>query len=211
VFTGIIERQGRVLKFATEVHGRCLHLGVTSDDFKIGESVAINGVCLTYTLGEQHSACFNISPETLNCTNLGELKIDDYVNIERAVIASERFGAHYVSGHVNTTANLLDLRPMGEYLEIIVGDFGLSADRYLMPKGNITLDGVGLTINRVDYGIISVMLIPHTLAQTTFKQLTIGRRFNVEFDYLAQIIAHQLSLNSFKLSGYSHVNIKSTG
>ena len=120
----------------------------------------------------------------------------DSVNIERAMLATARFGGHYVSGHVDTTASLESVIYKGEYIEMTIGGFLKPADLYLLPKGSITLDGVSLTINSVADGCINVMLVPHTLAVTTLGQLQVGRCLNVEFDYLARVVAHQLRLIS---------------
>ena len=102
-------------------------------------------------------------------------------------------GGHYVSGHVDTMASVLCVRSAGEFVELTIGDFGMHAVPYLLPKGSITLDGVSLTINTVVQNTISVMMVPHTLAMTTFGPVIVGQRMNVELDYLARIIAHQLA------------------
>ena len=114
------------------------------------------------------------------------------------MLATTRFGGHYVSGHVDTTAAVLSVTPMGEYLEMTLGGFAAPADKYLLPKGSITLDGVSLTVNDVVEGTIKLMLVPHTLGVTTLGQLQVGQRLNVEFDYLTRIVAHQLEFIGVK-------------
>ncbi len=130
----------------------------------------------------------------LRLTTLGQLRAGMSVNLERAMLASARFGGHYVSGHVDTTARLKAITPIGDYVELVVGDFATCASMYLLPKGSITLEGVSLTINAVNEDNIKLMLVPHTLAKTTLGQLDIGQRLNVEFDYLTRIVAHQLKI-----------------
>lgn len=194
MFTGLIEQQGEVLaNIPGEVANRLL-VKSPFNDLQVGESMAVNGVCLTLLPEQDSLLAFDISPETLGLTTLGQLKEGDGVNLERAMSASARFGGHYVSGHVDTTACLKAIRPIGEFLEMTVGDFAIPADMYLLPKGSITLEGVSLTINAVTEEAIKLMLIPHTLAKTTLGCLGIGQRLNVEFDYLTRIVAHQLRI-----------------
>ena len=193
MFTGLIEKSGKVItNMCTEVANRLL-ISAPFDGLKAGESIAVNGVCLTLLSNGGQQLAFDVSPETLRLTTLGNLCFDDYVNIERAMLATARFGGHYVSGHVDTTAFLRSVTSVGQYLEMSVGGFAMPADKYLLPKGSITLDGVSLTINEVVEGDIKVMLVPHTLEVTTLGRLRVGQRLNVEFDYLTRIVAHQLA------------------
>ncbi len=193
MFTGIIEQQGEVVANTATELGNRLEIMSPYQQLAVGESIAINGVCLTLLPGHSNHLVFDISPETRRITTLGQLKVGDKVNVERAMQATDRFGGHYVCGHVDTTASLKSMTTLDEFVEISVGDFALCASMYLLPKGSITLDGVSLTINAVSEGNIKLMLIPHTLAQTTLGQLVIGQRLNVEFDYLIRIVAHQIA------------------
>lgn len=195
MFTGLVEQQGEVLaNTSSEVANRLL----VKSPFKqldIGESIAVNGVCLTLIPDHNDYLAFDVSPETLHLTTLGQLIVGDKVNLERAMLATARFGGHYVSGHVDTTACLKSITPLGDYVELVIGDFAACASMYLLPKGSITLDGVSLTINAVTEDNIRLMLVPHTLAQTTLGRLVLGQRLNVEFDYLTRIVAHQLKVS----------------
>ncbi|MDP1604682.1 MAG: riboflavin synthase [Legionella sp.] len=195
MFTGLIQQQARVLANNEMESGNRLFLSTTLSAPEVGESIAVNGVCLTLLPGVEGHLAFDVSPETLKLTTLGQLRAGHQVNIERALLASSRLGGHYVSGHVDTTASLKAMTALGDYLEIHIGDFAMPASRYLLPKGSITLDGVSLTINTVDTTGIKLMMIPHTLAHTTFGQLKIGQRLNVEFDYFTRIVAHQLTIS----------------
>lgn len=195
MFTGLIEHKGKVLSNDSQVLGKRL---IISSFFEqrpaVGDSVAVNGVCLTCVTASADQLEFDLSPETLAITQLGQLGVGDEVNLERALSAQSRLGGHYVSGHVDTTACLKRLTPLDEYLEIEVGEFAEDARCYLLSKASITLDGVSLTINRIDQTNIILMLVPHTVQRTTLGQCQVGHRFNVEFDYLTRIVAHQLKI-----------------
>ncbi|KTD18553.1 riboflavin synthase alpha chain [Legionella lansingensis] len=194
MFTGLIEEQGEIVaNIAGEIANRLL-IKSPFTQLQTGESIAVNGVCLTLLAEHDDHLIFDVSPETLALTNLGALNVGDHVNLERAMSASSRFGGHYVSGHVDTTAIVKSITPLNEYVEIVVGDFVVCAKMYLLPKGSITLDGISLTINAVTDDNIKLMLVPHTLAKTTFGQLHVGKPVNVEFDYLTRIVAHQLKI-----------------
>jgi riboflavin synthase len=191
MFTGLVEQQGEVLVAPLKVANRL----VIKSPFKQltpGESIAVNGVCLTLLPENTEQLSFDLSPETLELTTLGQLIVGDKVNLERAMLATTRFAGHYVSGHVDTTAYLQSMIATGEFLEITIGNFAVNASMYLFPKGSITVDGVSLTINEVSAENIKLMLVPHTLVKTTLGQVKMGQHLNVEFDYLAKIVANQL-------------------
>lgn len=194
MFTGIIEQKALVLDNNSTGIANRLVIANQLTDLKVGESIAVNGVCLTLLSDLTRGLSFDVSPETLALTNLGGLKKGDEVNLERAMSATARFGGHYVSGHIDTTAFIKELKVLDEYLEITVSDFEKPATMYLLPKGSITLDGISLTINTLTDSTIKLMLVPHTLAETTFGNLWVGQRINVEFDYLTRIVAHQLKI-----------------
>jgi riboflavin synthase len=194
MFTGIVTQQGKVLGNIASNNANKLLIQACFDALEIGESIAINGACLTLLSAENGCMAFDVSPETLNLTNLGNLKVGDSVNLERAMLASSRFGGHYVSGHIDTTAMITALTAKGDFLEMVVSDFGIPAQAYLLPKGSIAINGVSLTINEVTDTKISLLLIPHTQDQTNLGKLKINERVNIEFDYFARIIVHQLTL-----------------
>jgi riboflavin synthase len=154
----------------------------------------VNGVCLTCLPSDDTQLHFDVSSETLRLTTLGTLKIGDIVNIERAMNANTRYGGHYVSGHVDTTAYVHSVLPLGEYIELALSGFSAAEMLYLIPKGSISVDGVSLTINTVTKGVVSLMIIPHTLSQTTLGLLKPGQFVNIEFDYLTRIVAHQIQV-----------------
>ena len=200
MFTGIIEQQGVVTLLKEKTQS--VELGIKSDfdNLVVGESIAINGVCLTLLPESIGSLLlFDVSPETLSITTFGLLSVGSTVNLERAMLASTRFGGHYVSGHVDTTAMVMNTAWVSdEYFEICLGGFSLKEKLYLLPKGSITINGVSLTINFVSESntdiYIKLLLVPHTLAHTSLGQCQAGDRLNVELDYLTRIVAHQLRI-----------------
>lgn len=196
MFTGIIEQTGRILDL-TNLSDNRLVIQAEFNDLIAGESIAVNGVCLTLLPDMQHGMAFDVSPETLSVTNLVDLQPGEQVNLERALLVGSRFGGHYVTGHVDTTAKILSKKFMGEYVELIVGPFSQKEMCFLLPKGSVTLDGVSLTLNTVLNGNFSVLLVPHTCSKTNLEQHLIGDKVNIEFDYVARVIAHKFSLDTF--------------
>ncbi len=194
VFTGLIEQTGEVLANHENDCGNKLIISSNYEHLQIGESIAVNGVCLTLLSSESGELHFDVSPETLNVTTLGSLSSGDPVNLERAMIASTRFGGHYVSGHVDTKALIKSINRLDEYIEMELEGFNSNSMYYLIPKGSITVEGVSLTINNVKNQSIKLMLVPHTLLHTTLGTLQVGQHVNIEFDYLTRIVAHQLQI-----------------
>lgn len=193
MFTGIIEQLGTVIANYCINGMNRLIIKANFKELQAGESIAVNGVCLTLLPIDSEYIQFDVSPETLNLTSLGFLQEGDQVNLEPAMSASARFGGHYVSGHVDGLAYLEKKTIMGDCAEITIAGFSREQCKFLMPKGSITLDGVSLTINSLVNKAITIMLVPHTLSKTTLATLSLGQKVNVEFDYLTRIIAHQLS------------------
>lgn len=192
MFTGLVEALGRVERVVEESAGRRLRLvwpGLTGsgDPLALGESVAVNGCCLTVVATDASGDGFEVQagPETLARTNLGSASEGDPVNLERALRVGDRFGGHFVQGHVDATAVLLERRPEGEW-EFLAFALDPVWDPLLVPKGSIAVDGVSLTLVDVAPGRFSVMLIPHTLAVTTLGALVPGQRVNIELDMLAK-------------------------
>ncbi|KTD11597.1 riboflavin synthase alpha chain [Legionella gratiana] len=194
MFTGIIERKGTVISNWSREGANRLVISSAFEQLQVGESIAVNGVCLTLLPSDGFDLCFDVSPETLNRTTLGRLRSGDEVNLERAMLASTRFGGHYVSGHVDAIAQIHFIKQMNEFVEIELSGFDANAMLYLIPKGSITVEGVSLTINSVAEQRIKLMLVPHTLLNTTLSFLKPGQEVNIEFDYLARMVAHQLQV-----------------
>lgn len=194
MFTGLIEKKAKVITHLDKGSSSRLVIAADLEELQTGESIAVNGVCLTLLPSASGELNFDISPETINVTTLSHLSSGDWVNIERAMFASTRFGGHYVSGHIDTTAQIRSVQAIDEYIEMELSGFNSSAMLYLIPKGSITVEGVSLTINAVMNQNVTLMLVPHTLSQTTLGQLKVGQCVNIEFDYLTRIVAHQLQI-----------------
>jgi riboflavin synthase len=196
VFTGLVEGLGRIEWVAAEDAGRRLTIrwpGLPSGDpFKLGESVAVSGCCLTVVEAEGEVFAVQAGPETLNRTNLGDRKAGDGVNLERALRAGDRLGGHFVQGHVDTTAVLRERRQDGEW-EFLAFGVDPSWTELMVPKGSIAVDGVSLTLVDSWPDSFSVMLIPHTLAVTTLGGTRPGNRVNIEVDILAKHVRKLLS------------------
>ena len=161
MFTGIIEELARIKVITSKKQGTCYTISAheVMDDLNIGDSIAINGVCLTVTKLIKDSFSIDLVEETLNKSNLGELKEGDYVNLERSLKISDRFGGHIVQGHVETLGVILDKQKDGDEARLSVG---LDPEwmRYCIPKGSITMDGISLTIASINGNIIEIALIP---------------------------------------------------
>lgn len=194
MFTGLVEALGRVERVVEEGSGRRLTLvwpGLT-ERLAHGESVAVNGCCLTVVAAEGERFDVQAGPETLLRTNLGGKAAGDPVNLERSVRVGDRLGGHIVQGHVDTTARLHERRREGEW-EFLAFEVDPAWTPLLVPKGSIAVDGVSLTLVGVEPAGFSVMLIPHTLAVTTMGTLRPGDRVNVETDMIAKHVARLLA------------------
>lgn len=197
MFTGIIEGKGRLV--AMRPAGGGLSLGLEAD-FALdepdeGESIAVNGVCLTAKgiAGRRFSA--DVSPETLSKTNLGQLSTGSWVNLERALRLSDRLGGHLVSGHVDGVSELLTVVKQGSFT-IYTFTVPPGQGRYIIHKGSITIDGISLTVNAVDDTAFSVSIIPHTAGVTTLALLSPGGRVNIEVDIIGKYVEKLLSHDS---------------
>jgi riboflavin synthase len=198
MFTGIIENVFRVSKTVPSSTGLVLTLK-TSEDFptKLGDSVAVNGCCLTVTSNNKDELAFDVSSESLAKTNIGNLQAGDSANVERAMKLSDRLDGHIVQGHVEGLAELMDLQDEGQFRAFVV-KIPQRFAKYLIPKGSITLDGVSLTINTMSdkpsYTLVSIMLVPTTLSKTTFGNLAAGWMFNLETDLIGRYVERMTAL-----------------
>jgi riboflavin synthase len=191
VFTGIIQQKAAVLSAIAASDSLTLEIASGFPDVAIGESIAVNGVCLTATEATpEGNLFFYLSSETLARSNLKSLAKGANVNLERAMLASTRISGHLVQGHVDGQARLSRISRQGESHEV---EFELTADlaRYCVEKGSIAVNGVSLTINNVQDLRISIMVIPHTWEQTNFSELQVGDPVNIEVDVIAKYVERQ--------------------
>lgn len=197
MFTGIIEEVGRVKSLRRGSRSFTLEVeaSVVMDDTRVGDSIATNGVCLTVTSLTNLGFTADVMPETVSRTSLGELSPGSPVNLERALSLQTRLGGHIVSGHIDGTGRIIDRRQDDTALWLTV-ECDSSLMRYIVQKGSITVQGVSLTVARVDDRSFSVSLIPHTLAATTLHQAKVGDRVNLENDIIAKYVERLLGRSS---------------
>lgn len=194
MFTGLVEVLGRVERVLEEGSGYRLSLRwpAPQDPFVLGESIAVNGCCLTVITAHEDQFDVQVGPETLLRTNLGQKVTGALVNLERSLCTGDRLGGHFVQGHIDTTAILYERRRDGEW-EFLAFKVDPAWTPLMVPKGSIAVDGVSLTLVDVLVDGFSVMLIPHTLALTTLGTLQPGDRVNIETDILAKHVAKLLA------------------
>jgi riboflavin synthase len=189
MFTGIIEEIGGIISSSLTAGSGELKVAakLILSDAKPGDSIAVNGVCLTITYIAGTTITFDVSPETLRRSNLGSLKTGDPVNLERALAAGGRFGGHMVSGHIDATGTLAAKRDEGN-ATIFTFNAPSGIMHYLIEKGSIAIDGISLTIAALTQGSFSVAVIPHSLQQTTLGRAQVGATVNLENDLVAKYI-----------------------
>ncbi|PWL39943.1 riboflavin synthase [Flagellimonas aquimarina] len=196
MFTGIIETLGKIEKLDKE--GDNLHITVSSkitSELKIDQSVAHNGVCLTVVALEEDRYTVTAIEETLDKTSLGELKVGDVVNLERAMVLGARLDGHIVQGHVDQTANCISVEQKdGSW--VFGFEYDSSLNNVTIEKGSITVDGVSLTVVDSEKDAFSVAIIPYTYEHTRFNTYTPGTMVNLEFDVIGKYVARLLQLHS---------------
>ena len=196
MFTGIIEELGKIQEIETRSSGMQFTISakLVMDDLNIGDSISINGVCLTVTEKKEKEFNLDLVPETLEKSNLGELIEGNYVNLERAMQASDRIGGHILQGHVETLGVILDKQQQEDNAVISVG---LDPEwlRYCIPKGSIALDGISLTIAKIEANIVEIALIPHTLENTTLGLKSKSDTLNIETDIIGKYIDRLLTFD----------------
>ncbi|ULO09261.1 riboflavin synthase [Paenibacillus sp. 19GGS1-52] len=198
MFTGLIEEVGVLRSVSTG--GEMMVLSITASvimsDLKIGDSVSVNGVCLTATsLGERY---FNVDvmPQTYRNSNLKELRIGSKMNLERAMAAGGRFGGHIVQGHVDGTGTIKSVKRDQNAVVFEITPDHNSLFKFIIPKGSITIDGISLTVVNVGNSFFSVSIIPHTLGETVLAHKRAGDSINIECDVLGKYVDHLLHYGS---------------
>ena len=195
MFTGLVEEKGTVVSIVPINSGTAVEMTVACDmvhsDASIGDSIAINGCCLTVIKIDGKQLSFEAGSETLSRTNLGDFVVGSLVNLERALAVGQRMGGHYVSGHIDTLATVEQRNEDGQWAEFW---FCVPSEwtRQMANKGSVAIDGISLTLVEVQSDRFSVALIPHTLAETTLGNRNVGDTVNIETDLLAKYVESQL-------------------
>jgi len=194
MFTGLVESLGNVDGVVAEPPGvrLVIHASELADGASVGDSIAINGCCLTVVAINGQTLSFQAGEETLSRTNLGKLKADSAVNLERSLKLGDRLGGHLVTGHIDGLGTLNQRGDEGDW-----SLFWFSArpelTKLVAPKGSIAVDGVSLTVVEAEPDRFSVALIPHTLAATTLGRLAVGDAVNLETDLIAKYVARLMA------------------
>ncbi|MDC0222966.1 riboflavin synthase [Gammaproteobacteria bacterium] len=193
MFSGIVEGQATLSSKKEEksiVRMEFKTTGFNPTDLDLGASIAINGVCLTATSLNKDSFSVDVSTETLKCTNIGELEVEDVVNIEQSLKIGDSIDGHFVFGHVDevSTVQNIEVLDQTKILHFSLSEEGM---RFVVKKGSIAIDGVSLTVNEVSNSGFQVMIIPHTLEKTSFNDFKKGTRANIEYDMLARYVQNQ--------------------
>jgi riboflavin synthase len=203
MFTGIIEGVGRIKKVQAQASHRRLEIEspFSLKGTKLGDSIAVNGCCLTATKIQGRTFSADVSPETLSLTNIGELKAGSRVNLERPLRLSDRLGGHLVQGHVDGVGKLVKkafvkAKPEGYWLLEVEVPKHLHS--YMVDKGSVTVDGISLTVNRAKAGRISLCIIPHTQERTTLVDKIIGAKLNLEADILLKYLEKMFKAQATK-------------
>lgn len=199
MFTGLVESLGTIAAVRPEPPGVRLSIvaGIVADGAKIGDSIAINGCCLTVVGIDGEVLSFQAGEETLNRTNLGRLTNGSAVNLERSLLVGERLGGHFVTGHIDGLGALADRHDDGDWSTCWF-TAPTAQMRQIAPKGSIAIDGVSLTVVDVRDDRFSVALIPHTLVVTTLGRLAVGDAVNLETDVLAKYVC-RLQASDYRL------------
>jgi riboflavin synthase len=195
MFTGIIEGIGTVLKIQKNTKNRSavqmlVDLGKHSKDLKIGQSVALNGVCLSVTNISKNKCNFEMIDETIKKTDLGNLKVGGKVNIERSLKVGDRMEGHFVLGHIDGVGIIQKIEKKPKEVKLWF-EVPKKLAKYVVKKGSIALDGISLTVVDVNKNMASVCLIPHTMNVTNFNLKKVGDKINIETDILGKYILKQ--------------------
>ena len=195
MFTGIIEAVGTIKAININAQGARLVIATNNldmSDVKLGDSIATNGICLTVVDFEQHSYSADVSNETLKRTGFAHYNVGMQVNLEKAMLASTRFGGHMVSGHVDGISEVLSITNNGNSIEYWLS---MPSDlaHYIAEKGSITIDGTSLTVNALSDDKFRLTIVPHTVKETIFAHYQVGTKVNLEVDLIARYLERLLT------------------
>ena len=187
MFTGLIEQVGTIDRIERREDGLSIRIRCALYPYRLGESIAVHGTCLTVKSFDESEFEADASLETIDKTNLGSLEEGDRVHLERALALGDRLGGHLVTGHVDGVGSLIARNPEGDYIRASF-EVPPGLAPFLAPKGSITVNGVSLTVNAVAGTHFDVMLVPYTLEETTFGEMANGAKVNLEVDILAKYV-----------------------
>lgn len=200
MFTGLIESVGEVADLSAIAGGYLLRIATDlAGDCRQGESISVNGVCLTVVKTDPGSFSAEIGPETAKVTSLGSLHAGSLVNLERAMQANGRFGGHLVLGHVDGTGTVQAIRPEAEFTWMTIG-YPASLAAYLIHRGSIAVDGISLTVAKLDAASFDVQIVPFTWSHTNLRQARAGDRVNLECDMVGKYVVRALEQLSVRRS-----------
>ena len=201
MFTGIIEELGQIVSIDRLEQGKRLIVSgnIVTGDLENGESVAVNGVCLTALEVMPDSFAADVSPETLSRTTLGDLTVGSRVNLERAVTPSSRLGGHIVQGHVDGRGTFIGADDQGDFRTVRIG-FPLGIAKYLVFKGSVAVDGISLTIASLADNYLEIAVIPKTWEATNLSTLNTGDAVNLEVDMIAKYVERLLAFRADKIA-----------
>ncbi|PKB73844.1 MAG: riboflavin synthase [SAR202 cluster bacterium Io17-Chloro-G8] len=185
MFTGIVEEVGVVAKISD--NGMTVLATKVTEDLKLGDSIAVNGTCLTAVSFDRTEFSVDLSPETVRRTSLGRLSVGGPVNLERALLASDRMGGHIVQGHVDGTGRIMSTKRNGDSTIFRIR-VPKRLNRYIVEKGFVAVDGISLTVVKIGASSFTLAVIPYTLKNTNLGALSVGDRVNLEADILAKYV-----------------------
>lgn len=191
MFTGLIDHCGTILNIKIMHDAKRVWIQHAFKALTLGESISVDGICLTVIDFDDTYFCCDVSVETRRVTTAESWCIHQKVHLERALLPTTRLGGHFVTGHVDQTAYLKKRILHEDYCEMHFAGLLSSAQAWLVPKGSIAINGVSLTVNAITEDGLSVMLIPHTLSKTTFQSLQEESPVNIEYDMLAKMVSQQ--------------------
>lgn len=198
MFTGIIESVGTIVEIQAAGEDRRLQINSNTldlDDLKLGDSVAVNGICLTVTSLTGNGFWADVSAETITSSTFANLTRGDRVNLEKALTPTSRLGGHLVSGHVDGVGQVVAREPIGGSIKFTI-KVPANLTRYIAVKGSITINGISLTVNRVEGDCFDLNIVPHTQGETTLTDFKVGTAVNVEVDQIARYLERLLQGDS---------------
>jgi riboflavin synthase len=201
MFTGLVESVGEVLEAKPTAAGVRLRVAAPiAGELALGDSLAVNGVCLTVVAADAREVSADVGPETLRVTTLGGLARGSVVNLERPLRADGRFGGHFVQGHVDAIGHIEALRPDAEFHWLTVR-FPAALAQYLVPKGSIAVDGISLTIAQLGSDRFDVQIVPFTMQQTNLRRAQVRDRVNLECDMVGKYVVRAMELAGLTAQG----------